>query len=280
MVGFRPSIGRVPETTRVQQFADLPVSGPMGRTVADTALLFSVMAGPHLRDSASLPEPGGSFFPVPMSDFDKTRIGWTLDLGLYPVEAEVVRVTEQALPTLHDIGCIVDDTHPDLNGAYDAYKVLRAATFEAMMRPFYDAQKDKIKETLIWNVELGRAQSSGDVSKALDTIADLQQRMASFFETHDFLVMPTTQIAPFPAAMEYPTEINGEPLETYLDWMQSCIVISATTCPAISVPCGFTEDGLPLGLQIVGPVGADLKVLQFAQAFEAATGYGQRAPRT
>lgn len=92
--------------------------------------------------------------------------------------------------------------------------------------------------------------------------------------------MPTTQIAPFPAAMEYPTEINGEPLETYLDWMQSCIVISATTCPAISVPCGFTEDGLPLGLQIVGPVGADLKVLQFAQAFEAATGYGQRAPRT
>jgi amidase len=135
-----------------------------------------------------------------------------------------------------------------------------------------------LKETVIWNIERGLALSAADVESAMQRKADLERRIDRFLERHDFIVAPVAQVAPFPVEIEWITEIEGHHLETYIDWMATCYAISCTGLPAISVPCGFTDDGLPVGLQIVGRRRRDLEVLELARAFERSTRFGERRP--
>jgi len=279
VVGFRPSPGRVPAWPNVAPWSTLGVRGPMARTVADAALLLSVLAGPDPRDPSSLETPGETFGRPLDRDLSGLRVAWAPDLGgRLPVEPAVNAVLGEAVKVFADLGCEVEEACPDLTGADEVFRTLRAWQFELTMGVLLDEFRDRLKDSLVHNIELGRALTGPEIGKAEVLHADLFHRVREFFERYDVLLAPVSQVAPFDAAQEYPVEVAGQPMNDYLEWMSSAYFISATGCPAISVPGGFTPEGLPVGLQIVGPHRSDFAVLQIAHAFEQATMHHTRRP--
>ncbi|MGE0484114.1 MAG: amidase [Gammaproteobacteria bacterium] len=278
VVGLRPSPGRVPSWPKQFSSDALAVHGPMARTVADCAWLLSVMAGPDPRVPISLADDGAMFRRELARDFRGRRVAWSADLGGYPVAREITAVLEAALPAVDALGCTVEDATPDLSDADDIFRTLRAWMFLARGRDDYDRHRDQMKDTLRWNIEQGLALTAADISRAEVARSALVARLAAFFENYDFLLCPATQVAPFAVEQEWVRAIDGVELHTYLDWMGVCCAITVTGLPAISVPAGFTAGGLPVGLQIVARRWADLELLQFAHAFEQASGHGRRRP--
>jgi amidase len=277
VVGFRPSPGRVPRLgARARD--RLGVHGPMARSVDDVAWLLAVMAGPDTRDPSSLPEPGASFREVRRRDFRGVRVAWSERLGRYPVERGVTRVLRAARPALAALGCELTDTEPDLSGADELFQTLRAAGFAASHGADLERHRALLKDTVVWNVERGLALTVAEHERAARIQEALDARVAAFFADHEFLALPVVQVLPFPLEVEWIREIEGVPQPTYIDWMATCYAISCTGLPAVSVPAGFTADGLPVGLQIVGRRGADAAVLELAHAFEQATQHGRRRP--
>lgn len=279
VVGLRPSPGRVPSYPAKHLWGTLSVEGPMGRTVADTALLLSVQAGPDHRVPISLPEQGTTFRTSLRRDFKDTRIAFSPDFGgQVPVDKRVESIIAARGKVFADLGCVLEDRVPDFSGAHEVFVTLRAHLFELNNGEYLDHHRDKLKQTVIWNIEAGRKLSAADIARADAERSRIYERVSKFFETYEYLVTIVNQVPPFPIDQEYVTEINGEKLDTYLDWMKSCYYITITGHPAISVPAGFTDDNLPVGIQIVGRHNADLSVLQLAYSFEQATQVWKRRP--
>ena len=280
VVGFRPSPGRVPHWPADDLWDPLSVQGPMGRSVADAALLLSAIAGPDPRVPIAIDEPGERFRAPLERDFAGTRVAWSPDLGRYEVEAEVVEVCERSLSILGDLGCTVEAAHPDLRDADEIFQVLRAWKTAAARVSDYREHRDRLKDTVIWNIERGLPLSGLEIADAIaKRSALLYQRAFEFFQTYEYLVLPAVQVLPFSIDLPWVREINGKAMETYIDWMGLCYAITVTGLPAISVPCGFSREGLPVGLQIVGRHHHDFAVLALAHAFEEATGHGRRRPK-
>jgi amidase len=278
VVGFRPTPGRVPSWPAPNAWDTLGVMGPIARTVEDCALLFSAMAGPDPRAPTSIAEPGSVFAKPLKRDFKKVRIAWSSDLGGLPFDPRVSSVVREQRQVFEALGCTVEDAEPDFSGAVEAFETLRAVSFLARFGPLLKEHHDKLKDTVIWNVEQGMRLTPEKIARAGQLRSDLFQRMRVFLERYEFLVCPVNQLPPFPADVEWPREIAGVKLDNYLDWMKSCYYVTITSHPAISVPAGFTPEGLPVGVQIVGRYRADLAVLQLAHAFESATGTWKRRP--
>ncbi|GIW95640.1 MAG: amidase [Pirellulaceae bacterium] len=278
VVGFRPSAGRVALWPDPMGWFTLNVAGPMGRTVEDVALLMSVIAGPDRRSPISLPEPGERFLEPLERDFRGTRLAWSPTLGGLPVERPVLDVLENSLAVFHQAGCVVEQADPDLSDADEVFCTLRAWRFAWMYSDLIDRYPGEIKETIVWNVEQGKRLSGQDVARAEALRTRIYHRMLQFFQRFDFLLAPVVQVLPFDVQQPYVQEINGIRMGSYLDWMKSCYWISATGLPAISVPAGFSSEGLPVGLQIVGPPLGDFAVLQLAYFFQQATEYWRRRP--
>ncbi|MCI0391513.1 MAG: amidase [Acidobacteria bacterium] len=271
VVGFRPSPGRVPRWPTFLAWNTLPVEGPLARTVRDIAFLLSVMAGPDPRVPISINEPGWLFSrPLPR-DFTGIRIAWGRTLGLYPVEPLVTEVCDQARQTFLELGCEVEDAEPDFRDADEVFQILRAWLFAHDRGEDFKRYPHLMKDTVIWNIEQGVKLSGLDVALAEAKRTSLFHRVREFMERYEYLILPVSQVVPFPVKDEWVKEINGVRMGTYIDWMASCYAITLTGLPAISVPCGFTPDGLPIGLQIVGRHQRDFDVLQLAYAFEQAT---------
>ena len=278
VVGLRPSIGRVPVWPTVFGWSSLAVQGPMARTVEDVALLLSVMAGPEVRVASALQEPGARFREPLERDFRDVRIAWSRDLGRYPVDKRVTAVCESQQGVLLRLGAVVEEGEPDFSGADEIFQTLRAWLFAGKHGDDLRDHREVLKDTVVWNVEKGLALSGLEVARAEAARTQLFARVQQFLEGYEFLVLPSTSVPPFPVEERYVTEINGEQLATYIDWLGVTYAITLAGLPAISVPCGFTEEGLPVGLQIVGRYGADFGVLQLAHAFEGATGFGEQRP--
>jgi amidase len=278
VVGFRPTPGRVPGWPAANSWDTLSVIGPMGRTVEDCAFLLSAMAGPDPRAPTSILEPGSVFSRPLKRDFKKTRIAWSRDLGGLPMDTRVISLLAGQKRVLESLGCIVEQAEPDFAGATEAFETLRAVSFLARFGPLLKEHRDKLKDTVLWNIEQGMKLTPEKIARAGQLRTTLFHRMRAFLERYEFLVCPVNQLPPFPAELEWPREIDGTKLENYLDWMKSCYYITITSHPAISVPAGFTPDGLPVGLQIVGRYREDFSVLQLAQAFESATEVWKRRP--
>lgn len=278
VVGFRPTPGRVPKIASISAWFDMTVYGPLARTVDDVALVMSVIAGPDLRDPLCLEAPGEIFAQPLARDFKGAKIAWSRNLGDLPVDRRTTAVLEAKRGVLADLGVEVVETEPDLSGADEVFHVLRAWDFESGHGEEYDTQHDLLKDTVQWNVEAGRRLSGPDLARAMRLRSEIYQRAQAFFQEYEFLLLPVSQLPPFPNSIPYPTEINGVPMSTYIEWMRSCSRITVTGHPAISVPAGFTADGLPVGLQIVGRARDDVGVLQFAHAFEQATNFWMQRP--
>ena len=280
VVGFRPSPGRVPSWPSTDPAQDLSVDGPMGRTVGDVALLLSVMAGPDPRVPISIDEAGAVFRTEPLdADLERLRVAFAPRAdGRMPFDPRIAEVVAGHAATFDSLGWHADEAFPDLTGAREAFFTLRARTYADDLGELLAEQRDLMKPTVVWNVELGLDLSDDDVARATSILRAIRERTRAFFERYDLLAMPVTQVVPFPVEIEFPTEIEGAQMPTYLDWMESCWAITVTGCPAISVPAGFTEEGMPVGIQLVAAPGADLALLRAAHSFEQATAFWRRAP--
>ena len=277
VVGFRPTPGRVPRLN-ARAGDMLGVHGPMARNVDDLALLLSVMAGPDARDPLSLPEPGAAFRDVPERDFAGTRVAWSERLGRYPVEPAVTAVCNAARSVLASLGCEIVDAEPDVAGVDELFQTRRAEGYAAGYGRDLERQRPVLKDTVVWNIEKGLKVTAADRARAAALETAFAERVAAFFAAHEFLVLPTVQVLPFAVETEWPRAIAGVRMETYIDWMASCYAVSCMGLPAISVPCGFSPSGLPVGLQLVGRRGRDADVLALARAFESVTRHGLTRP--
>jgi amidase len=278
LVGFRPTPGRVPSWPAANAWDTLSVIGPMAHTVADAAFLLSAMAGPDSRAPTSIAEPG-SLFGKPLGrKFKGARIAWSRDMGGLPMDPAVNAVLEPQLKVFRALGCKVEEATPDFSGAKESFETLRSVAFLNRYGALADKHRDKVKDTVIWNVEEGRKRSTEDVARAEALRTELFHRMRRFLEQYDFFLCPVNQLPPYDIAVEWPREVAGAKMDNYLDWMKSCYYITITSHPAISVPAGFTPQGLPVGLQIVGRYRDDFGVLQLAHAFEAETAVWKRRP--
>ena len=279
VVGFRPSPGRVPIWPDPTPFLPFAVDGPMARTVADIALMLQAIAGPDPRAPLSISEPATLFAQSLERDFRGVRIAWSPDLGGLPVDPRVSEVLAAKRDIFIQLGCRVEEATPDLHDADEIFQVMRAFRYELTLGELLDRERHRMKDTVIWNIEAGRALSGPQVGRAMRLHAALLGRLYDFMQTYEFIVAPVSQVPPFPVEQPYITEINGVPMSNYIEWMRSCYYISVCNVPAISVPAGFTRDGLPVGIQIIGRPRADLEVLQLAHAFEQATQYWRQHPK-
>ena len=278
VVGFRPSVGRVPSWSNEAGWNSFSVDGPIARTVEDCSLLLSVLDGPDARSPICLPESGAVFQQSLERNLKGIRIAWSPDLGGLPVDSRVTETLEKQREVFEDLGCIVEEGFPDFTDADEIFKTFRAWYFELKLASLLPEHREKMKETVIWNIESGIKLSGPELGRAEVKRTALFHRVREFMKDYDFLALPVSQVPPFPLEQEYVSEINGMKMETYLDWMRSCYYITVTGQPAISVPSGFTNDGLPVGLQLVGRPQDDLGVLQLAYAFEKATGFYNKVP--
>jgi amidase len=278
VVGFRPSPGRVPSWPKLTAWATLSVEGPMARTVQDVALMLQAIAGPDPRSPIAIMEPGALFAQPLERDFKGVRVAWSHDLGHFPVDPRITAVLESQRHIFEALGCIVEEAQPDFRDADEIFKTLRAWSFESSMGELLKTHRDQLKETVIWNIEAGAKLTGPQVAQAELKRTELYHRVRTFMETYEYLILPISQVPPFDVRQRYITEINDVKMETYIDWMKSCYYITVTGHPAISVPCGFTPEGLPVGIQIVGRHQADFSVLQLAYAFEQATEFWKQRP--
>ncbi|HEX6130284.1 MAG TPA: amidase [Actinomycetota bacterium] len=273
VVGLRPSPGRVPSWPALDPAQDLSVDGPMGRTVADAALLLAAMAGPDPRVPISIDEAPSRFLPDRI-ERPPTRLRVALAPeadGRMPIDPRIAAAVAGQARTFEGLGWSVEPAFPDLAGAREAFLTLRARLFADELGDLLATDRDRLKATVVWNVEQGLALGDDEVSEARTLLGTIRERAARFFERYDLLAMPTTQVLPFPVEVEYPTEVEGVAMPTYLDWMESCWCVTVTALPAISVPAGRVGR-LPVGLQLVGPPRGDLELLRAARAFERAAG--------
>lgn len=278
VVGMRPSVGRVPSWPSVAAWFPLGVEGPMARTVGDVALMLSAMAGPDPRSPVSLPEPGAAFADPPERDFAGVHVAWSRDLGGVPVDPRVTAVLEEARPVFEELGCVVEEGEPDFSGTDEIFLSWRAWYYELSFGHLLDEHRDVLKDTVVWNIEEGQKLTGPQLGRAEKKRTELYHRVREFMQGYEFLVLPVSQVPPFDVRQPYVTEIDGVEMKNYVEWMKSCYYITVTGLPAISVPCGFTPEGLPVGVQIVGRYRDDLGALQLARAFERATAFGERRP--
>jgi amidase len=255
VVGLRPAPGRVPFWPTEAAWFTFSVQGPMARTVADVALLLSAMAGPDPRAPIAIAE-GGARFRAPLGrDFTGVRLAWSRDLGGLPVDARISAVLDARRRTFEELGAVVEDGQPDFSDAREIFQALRAWAFSVKYRHLLADHRHEMKDTVIWNIEAADKLTARDIGEAELKRTELYHRVRRFMETYEFLILPVTQVL-----------------------MRACSDITVTGLPAISVPAGFTPEGLPVGVQIVGRHQDEWGVLQLAHAFEQATGFGQRRP--
>jgi len=278
VAGFRPSVGRVPSWPALNAWYPLSVVGPMARTARDLALQLTAIAGPDPRAPISIAEAGSIFAQSLERSFKGVRLAWSRDLGGLPVDPRVTAVLEAQRCVFEDLGMIVEDAQPDFADADEVFKVLRAYYAELSYGALLETKREQVKDTVAWDIERGVQLTGPEIGRAERNRTELYHRVRRFMERYAFLAAPVVQVLPFDVGQPWVTEINGQRMQTYVDWMRSCYFITVTGLPAISVPCGFSPEGLPVGLQIVGRYQDDFGVLQLAHAFEGQTGFWKVRP--
>jgi len=275
VVGLRPSIGLVPHGPSPLPFNTLSVEGPMGRTVADVALFLDAMTA----------SPPGAFDYLEAVNnaeigtaFARRRVGYSADLGIVPVDPAVTRVTDAAAGGLEKLGLAVTTDCPDFSTAREVFQVLRAVGFAAAHGEKLTTHRDLLKPDVVWNIEAGLTLTGERVAWAERERGRIHNAMMAYFAEHDFLLAPTAIVPPFDVGTTSISEVNGHRFETYIDWIAITFAITLTGCPTISIPCGFTENGLPIGLQVVAPPHREARLLAAARLMEEVFGVALARP--
>ncbi|HEX3915148.1 MAG TPA: amidase [Steroidobacteraceae bacterium] len=273
--GFRTGIGRIPNDAREVWLPSMGVAGPMARSVADLAMLLAVQAGFDARAPLSLDGDGSEFQQPLEKSFQGCRLAWGADFkGHTPCEPAVLELCRAATKILESLGCTVEEAAPDFDfdALWQATIRLRAWQQGASMLPFYHdpAQRALLKPEAIFEIETGLRQSAYDITAASVVRTGWSQTVRRFFEHYDFFILPTAQVMPFDATLRWPQEIAGNKMHTYHEWMKSALYVTMAGCPALAAPAGFSDRGLPMGIQIIAPDRREFSCMQLAYAYESA----------
>ena len=274
IVGLRPSIGRVAHTPIAAIDRNLGVQGPMARNVEDLALLLDAMSGEHPADPLSLPVLPASFLSAARSGKKPKRVAYSPDLGITPVDPEVKAVTRRAAERFAEAGVAVEEAHPDLREAHECFHVLRAFDFALSKAALLRSKRDLLKPEVIWNIEEGVKLTVEQIERAEAQRVALTERTLKFFESYDILLCPATIVPPYPIENRYVAECDGKKFDNYVEWLGIVYAITLACCPALSLPCGFTRSGLPIGLQMVAKPRGEARA---ARGRKGAGGYPGRA---
>jgi len=278
VVGLRPSVGRAPRGAGLPAFDALWVEGPLARNMPDLALMLDALSVQHPHDPLSLPAPRVPFTAAIRKPRPPRRVAFTPNLGLSNVDAEVAAICRAATQRFTDLGTAVEDATPDFSNSIETFQTLRALLFAALRGDLLAAERPRINPAIVWNIEKGLKLAAEEIIRAERERTALYHRVAAFFDQYDLLVCPTVAVPPFPVEQPYPTRIGDQQLTSYIDWMFLTFVVTMTGGPALSLPCGFTKSGLPVGLQIVGPSHADAAVIAAASLLEQIFGIAARLP--
>jgi len=278
VVGLRPTPGRVAHTPGLKIDNRLSVEGPMARNVSDCALFLDAMTGEDARDAVSLPAPPTSFLAAARSGWKPLKVAYSPDLGITPVDPEVAAITRSAAHRLAEAGVIVEEAHPDLKEAHETFQTLRALGFAVGRGRLLETHRDQLKPEVVWNIEKGLKLTADEIIRAERSRAAMIGRAFAFFETYDLLLCPATIVAAFPVEQRYPQSCAGVAFDTYVDWLAIVYAVTLLGAPAISIPAGFTKEGLPVGLQIVAPPRADGRLLAGAKLVEDILGLKDSVP--
>jgi amidase len=278
IIGMRPSIGRVAHTPKFGIDRTLGVQGPMARNVEDLALLLDAMSGEHPADPLSLPLLPESFRSATRSGNKPKRVAYSPDLGITPVDPEVAAITRKAAERFAEAGVIVEEAHPDLREAHECFHVLRAFDFAISKAALLRTKRDLLKPEVIWNIEEGLKLTVEKIERAEAQRVAMAARTLEFFKTYDLLLAPATIVAPFPVENRYVAECAGKKFDNYVEWLGIVYAITLACVPALSLPCGFTASGLPVGLQMVGPPRGDARLLAGAKVLEDILGVRGTTP--
>jgi amidase len=278
IVGLRPSIGRVAHTPIAAIDRNLGVQGPMARNVEDLALLLDAMSGEHPADPLSLPVLPASFLSAARSGKKPKRVAYSPDLGITPVDPEVKAVTRRAAERFAEAGVAVEEAHPDLRESHECFHVLRAFDFALSKAALLRSKRDLLKPEVIWNIEEGLKLTVEQIERAEAQRVVLTERTLKFFESYEILLCPATIVPPYPIENRYVSECDGKKFDNYVEWLGIVYAISLACCPALSLPCGFTKSGLPIGLQVVAPPRGEAELLAGARALEDILGVRGSTP--
>ena len=278
IVGMRPSIGRVAHTPTAKIDRNLTVQGPMARNVEDVALLLDAMSGEHPADPLSLPLLPTSFLSAARSGKRPKRVAYSPDLGITPVDPEVAAITRKAASRFAEAGAIVEEGHPDLREAHECFHVLRAFDFAISKAALLRSRRDQLKPEVIWNIEQGLKLTVEQLERAEAQRVAMTARTLEFFQTYDLLLTPATIVAPFPIENRYVAECAGKKFDSYVEWLGIVYAITLVCCPALSLPCGFTAAGLPVGLQMVAAPRGEAQLLAGARVLEDILGLRATTP--
>jgi amidase len=276
--GLRPSPGRV-ATTRANNIDDsLSAEGPMARNIEDLALMLDAMVGEHPADPRSLPHDGTCYLSAARDGAKPRKAAFSRDLGITPVDPEVAAICEAAAHKFQAAGVIVEEACPDLSAAHDTFHVLRARNFAISKAKLFESHRDLFKPEIVWNFEQGMALTADDIIRAETERAAMFASTVAFFEDYDLLLCPATIVPPYPVEQRYVEECDGHKFDNYVEWLGIVYAITLVCCPALSMPCGFTQENLPVGLQVVGPPRREAKLLAGALQIEQVLDLGAITP--
>jgi len=251
----------------------------MARNVGDVALMLDAMAGDHPADPISLVAPKIPFVSAVQNPKAPKRVAYSSDLGgIVPVAKEVADLCSAAAARFCDLGATVEEACPDLSDAREIFHVLRANQFVGDLAPIIEEHRDVTRKEVVWNLEQGFKLTAEQLGRAERARGALYARVVEFFETYDLLLSPATIVAPFDVNVRHIDEVAGHRFENYFDWYAIAYAITVTSLPALSVPCGFTDSGLPIGLQVVGPPRGEFSLLSAASLFEQILGISEILP--
>ncbi len=278
VVGMRPSPGRVANSVYSKIDGTLGVDGPMARNVEDLALLFDAMVGMNPADPLSLPRENVSYLAQAQSGWKPKRVAFSRDLGITPVDPEVAEIVEHAAYKLADAGVIVEEAHPDFREAHECFQVLRALSFATGLKTLYENHRDKLKPDVIWNVEKGLNLSGAEIARAEMQRGLMFRRAREFFTRYDLILCPATIVAPFPVEQRYVAECDGHKFSNYVEWLAIVYAFTNVAATAISIPAGFTQEKLPVGIQIAAPCRGEARLLAAAKLLENVLNLGPITP--
>jgi amidase len=278
IVGMRPSVGRVARTPAGKMDRTLSTNGPMARTVEDLALMLDAMAGERPADPLSLPAPATPFLSAARTGVRPRRVAWSATLGVTPVDPEVAAIARRAVERFAELGAVVEEAHPDLAGVHECFHVLRAYDYAVTKAELLRTHRDQLKPEVVWNIEKGLKLTVEAMERAEAERVRLCANALAFFARYDLLLTPATIVPPFPVEQRYVKECAGVTFDNYLDWLAIAYAITMVFCPALSLPCGFTAEGLPVGLQLAGPPRSEANILAAAKALEDILGLRGAVP--
>ncbi len=288
IVGFRPSPGRVAHGG-AQPGAYPPdmggltndpfgVAGPMARNVPDLALLLDAMVGVHPSDTRSIPKERGDYVEAIAQRRKPLKVAFSADFGITPVDPEVASIAEKAAHRFEELGCSVDVAHPDFTDVQDIFQTNRAIAFYVGKKQALENQRDKLKPEVIWNIEKAREVSMDDIERVENSRARYLRRSIEFFEQYDLLLSPATIVPPYPIEQRFVESCQGHTFSNYIEWCTIAYAITILGFPVMSVPAGFTDSGLPVGLQLAAGPRKEADLLSAAALYEEAAGLSKMVP--